>query len=123
MTANAVSSSTGEFLFQDLPLASYTISVEANGFKTEKVNGVPVTAGTIYTLPIKLSVSSTGETVEVMANALALDTTSTTQTSGVGGKELQDTPLNGRDFTQLITLTGFANSGAGGYGSLNGTRR
>jgi hypothetical protein len=123
VTANAVSSSAGEFLFQDLPLASYTISVEANGFKTEKVTAVPVTAGTIYTLPIKLSVSSTGETVEVMANALALDTTSTTQTSGVGGKELQDTPLNGRDFTQLITLApGFANSGAGGYGSLNGTR-
>ena len=61
--------------------------------------------------------------MEVMANALALDTTSTTQTAGVGGKALQDTPLNGRDFTQLIILApGFANSGAGGYGSLNGTR-
>src|ERR1700761_142097 len=58
-----------------------------------------------------------------MANALALDTTSTTQTAGVGGRVLQDTPLNGRDFTQFITLTpGFSDSGAGGYGSLNGTR-
>jgi outer membrane receptor protein involved in Fe transport len=123
VSVNAVSSSGGEFLFQDLPLATYTVSVEANGFKPEKVNSVPVTAGTIYTLPVKLSISSAGETVEVMANALALDTTSTTQTSGVGGKVLQDTPLNGRDFTQLINLSpGFSNSGAGGYGSLNGTR-
>ena len=82
-----------------------------------------MTAGVIYTLPIKLNVASTGETVEVMAKALALDTTSTTQTAGVGGKSLQDTPLNGRDFTQLIILApGFSNSGAGGYGSLNGTR-
>ena len=87
------------------------------------MTAVPVTAGVIYTLPIKLNVASTGETVEVMAQALALDTTSTTQTAGVGGKSLQDTPLNGRDFTQLIILApGFANSGAGGYGSLNGTR-
>jgi hypothetical protein len=120
---NAVSSSAGEFQFQDLPLGKYTISVTASGFKTEKVDSIPVTAGVIYTLPVKLNVASTGEVVEVMANALALDTTSTTQTAGVGGKVLQDTPLNGRDFTQLIILApGFSNSGAGGYGSLNGTR-
>jgi Carboxypeptidase regulatory-like domain len=120
---NAVSSSGGEFLFQELPLGKYTISVTASGFKPEKVDSIPVTAGVIYTLPIKLNVASTGEVVEVMANALALDTTSTTQTAGVGGKVLQDTPLNGRDFTQLIILApGFSNSGAGGYGSLNGTR-
>jgi outer membrane receptor protein involved in Fe transport len=123
VAVNAVTSSGGEYQFQDLPLATYTVTVSATGFKPEKVTSVPVTAGIIYTLPIKLSVASTGETVEVMANALALDTTSTTQTSGVGGKTLQDTPLNGRDFTQLIILSpGFANSGAGGYGSLNGTR-
>ena len=123
VTLNAVTSSGGEYQFQDLPLGKYTISVTASGFKPEKVDSVPVTAGIIYTLPVKLNVASTGETVEVMANALALDTTSTTQTAGVGGKALQDTPLNGRDFTQLIILSpGFANSGAGGYGSLNGTR-
>ncbi len=120
---SGVSSSGGEFLFQELPLGKYTITVTASGFKPEKVDAIPVTAGVIYTLPVKMSVASTGETVEVMANALALDTTSTTQTAGVGGKVLQDTPLNGRDFTQLIILApGFSNSGAGGYGSLNGTR-
>ena len=123
VSLNAITSSAGEYQFQDLPLATYTVGVTATGFKPEKVTAVPVTAGVIYTLPIKLNVASTGETVEVMAQALALDTTSTTQTAGVGGKSLQDTPLNGRDFTQLIILApGFANSGAGGYGSLNGTR-
>ena len=90
---NAVSSSGGEFLFQELPLGKYTITVTASGFRPEKVDSIPVTAGVIYTLPVKLNVASTGEVVEVMANALALDTTSTTQTAGVGGKVLQDTPL------------------------------
>jgi hypothetical protein len=119
----AVSSSGGEFLFQDLPIAAYTISVDASGFKPEKIDGVPVSAGKIYTLPVRMNVASTGETIEVMADSLTLDTTSTTQTAGVAGKSLQDTPLNGRDFTQLIILVpGFSNSGAGGYGSLNGTR-
>jgi outer membrane receptor protein involved in Fe transport len=120
---NTVSSSGGEFSFVDLPLGSYTVTAAASGFGTVKVDKVPITAGVIYTLPVKMSVAQTAETVEVNAAALALDTTSTTQTAGVGGGQLQDTPLNGRDFTQLIILSpGFSNSGAGGYGSLNGTR-
>jgi outer membrane receptor protein involved in Fe transport len=118
-----ITSSGGEFSFQDLPLGSYQVSAVAAGFQKVKVDKVPVTAGTIYTLPIRLNVAQTATTIEVNAAALTLDTTSTTQTAGVGGKPLQDTPLNGRDFTQLIILSpGFSNSGAGGYGSLNGTR-
>ena len=120
---DATSSSGGEFTFSDLPLGAYTVTTTAPGFGTVKVDKVPVSAGVIYTLPVKLSVAQNAETVEVNAAALSLDTTSTTQTAVVGGKALQDTPLNGRDFTQLIILSpGFSNSGAGGYGSLNGTR-
>ncbi len=118
-----VSSSAGEYSFQDLPLGAYKVTVNASGFKAEVVSGVQVQAGVIYTLPVKLSIQAAGETVEVSASELTLDTTSTTQVAEVGGQELQDTPLNGRDFTQLVVLTpGFSNSGAGGYGSLNGTR-
>jgi len=118
-----VSSSAGGFTFQDLPLGQYQITASASGFQTAKIEKVPVTAGAVYTLPIKFSVERTATTVEVDAAALTLDTTSSTQVAEVGGESLQDTPLNGRDFTQLVILTpGFSNSGAGGYGSLNGTR-
>ena len=118
-----ITSSAGEFTFQDLPLGTYLVSVTASGFQTAKVEQVPVTAGKIYTLPVKLNVAQAATTVEVDAAAITLDTTSTTQTEVVGGAPLQDIPLNGRDFTQLIILSpGFSNGGAGGYGSLNGTR-
>ena len=118
-----ISSSGGEFSFQDLPLGTYTVNVTGSGFKAEKIDGVMVKAGTIYTLPVKLAVASGSETVEVSAAAISLDTTSTTQTSVIGAQSVADTPLNGRDFTQMVVLApGFANSGAGGYGSLNGTR-
>ncbi len=110
-------------LIQEIPIGPYTVTATASGFQVAKIDKVPVTAGHIYTLPIKLSVAQAAETVEVNAAALTLDTTSTTQIAGVEGAELQDTPLNGRDFTQLIIVTpGFANTGAGGYGALNGTR-
>jgi hypothetical protein len=118
-----ISSSAGEYSFQDLPLGAYTVSVTASGFKAEKVSGVPVTAGVIYTLPVKLNIATAGETVEVSASGLALDTTSTTQTTDIPEETVQDIPLNGRDFTQMIGLApGFAGYALGGFGSVNGTR-
>ena len=118
-----VSSSAGEFLFQDLPLGTYSVTVAAQGFATEKYDKIPVSAGQIYTLPVKLAVSASAETVEVNAAAIALDTTTVTQTTVLSAEEVANMPLNGRDFTQMIGLTpGYAGYSVGGYGSLNGTR-
>jgi len=118
-----VTSSAGEYIFQDLPLGSYTVTVTRTGFQSMIISKVQVTAGVIYTLPVKMSVASTGETIEVSASGLALDTTSTTQTTNIPEVEVQDIPLNGRDFTQMIGLApGFAGYSLGGYGSVNGTR-
>lgn len=118
-----ISSSAGEYSFQDLPLGTYKITVSASGFKAEIVSKVPVTAGVIYTLPVKLSIASAGETVEVAADAIVLDTTTTTETTVVPSETVQDTPMNGRDFTQLIAIApGFGGYSAGGFGSVNGSR-
>jgi len=118
-----VSSSAGEFDFPDLPLGTYTVAATASGFETLKVEKVSVSAGTIYTLPIKLAVAAQATTVEVNAAGVALDTTTPTQTTVLSGKTIQDIPLNGRDFTQMIGMApGFAGYSLGGYGSVNGTR-
>lgn len=122
-TLTTLSSSAGEYAFPELNLGKYDITVSATGFKSEKVTGVQVSAGVIFTQPVKLGIATSAETVEVAADAYALDTTSTTQTTIIDEKSVDNAPLNGRDFTQLATLTpGFSNSGAGGYGALNGTR-
>jgi outer membrane receptor protein involved in Fe transport len=118
-----ISSSAGEYSFPELNLGKYDIVATAQGFKSEKVVGVTVSAGVIFTQPMKLAVASSAETVEVAADAYTLDTTTTTQTTIIDAQSVDNAPLNGRDFTQLTTLTpGFVNSGAGGYGALNGTR-
>ncbi len=120
---NTTSSSGGEFLFQDLPLGKYTVSVTVPGFSVAKFDKINVEAGTTYTLPVKLAVSATGMVVEVDAGAVALDTTTVTQTTVLDAKTVSDIPLNGRDFTQMISLTpGYGGYSGGGYGSLNGTR-
>ncbi|MGI4756389.1 MAG: carboxypeptidase regulatory-like domain-containing protein [Janthinobacterium lividum] len=123
VTTNGNSSSGGDFLFGDLPLGTYSVTVTAPGFAIAKYDKISVSAGIIYTLPVKLSVAAEGVTVEVNAAALTLDTTTQTQTTVLDSKTVQDLPLNGRDFTQMIALTpGFGGYSGGGFGSLNGTR-
>jgi outer membrane receptor protein involved in Fe transport len=117
------STSSGEFLLNDLPLGAYSLEVSATGFSTFKVDKIPVSAGILYTRIVKLPVSSADTLIEVQAAGVVLDTTTPTQTTVLDGKAVEDIPLNGRDFTQMVALTpGYAGYSGGGYGSLNGTR-
>lgn len=123
---NAVSSSAGEFVFTNMPVSSYTVSVSASGFKGVKIDKVPVTAATTYSLPVRLSVASTGETVEVTADSLSLDTVSDTQSTALPEEVVQNLPNSGRDFTQMLAQTpgfaGLSTGGGAGVASVNGTR-
>src|SRR5436853_23754 len=118
-----LTTSNGEFVFQDLPLGKYDVTVTVSGFAVFTADNVKVTAGAIYTLPVRLTLVQTSTTIQVSATAVALDTTTETQTTDVAGASIQDAPLNGRDFTQLMALQpGFGGYSAGGFGSVNGTR-
>jgi hypothetical protein len=125
-TYKTVSSTAGEFGFSNLPLGSYNITVTASGFKGEKVDKVPVSAGATYTLPVRLGVASAGETVEVTANALSLDTITDTQSTALPEEVVQNLPNSGRDFTQMLAQTpgfaGLSTGGGAGVGAVNGTR-
>jgi hypothetical protein len=118
---------SGAFTFSDMPLGQYTLTVVADGFRTEKVQHVPVLQGTVYTSQVHLNMAGSTAEVNVSANALTLDTTSATQTTVITAQAVDAVPLNGRDFTQLVAVTpGFAGysigGGGTGMGALNGTR-
>ncbi len=115
--------SEGQFSFQDLPPGTYTVSVTAPGFEKVTVSNVPVTAGNVYTVPVKLTMGQTTATVDVSAAAAQVDTSTSTQSNTISTGTVQDIPMNGRDFTQLIAvIPGYAGYSVGGFGSLNGTR-
>src|SRR5437667_7850349 len=120
---NTVTTSEGQFSFQDIPLGFYKVTVTASGFPVYTVDKVEVIAGTIYTLNVKLTLQQQTTTVEVSAAALTLDTTTQTQTMTISSDVVQDVPLNGRDFTQLIAVApGYGGYSVGGFGSMNGAR-
>jgi len=120
---NSVTTTDGEFSVQDLPVGTYTVTVIASGFEKVTVSNVNVTAGNVYTLPVKMTMGQTSTTVEVSAAAVQVDTTTATQSDTIPTTALQNIPLNGRDFSQLIAVSpGYAGYSVGGFGSLNGTR-
>jgi hypothetical protein len=125
-TYNSVSTSAGEFNFPNLSPGSYTITISATGFATAKYDKVIVEAGSVYTLPAKLSVSSTSLTVEVTAASLTLDTATDVQATVLPQVVVQNLPNSGRDFTQMLAQTpgfaGLSTGGGAGNASVNGTR-
>src|SRR5579864_3610268 len=124
VSLSGTTTSDGQFSFQDLPLGTYKIEVSASGFRTAAVDNVAVTAGSAYTVTVKLVAGSAATTVvEVSAAALTLDTTTVTQSNIIPTEAVQDVPMNGRDFTQFAAVQpGYGGYSVGGFGSLNGTR-
>ena len=117
------SSTAGEFAFADLPLGIYAVVASHGGFSTVSVNDVRVSAGSTYNLPVRMQLAQVSATVEVSAAALVLDTTETTLNTTIATQTVQDLPLDGRDFTQLIALSsGFSGYAAGANGSVDGAR-
>src|SRR5262249_43770521 len=72
---NTVTTGDGQFAFQDIPLGFYKVTVSATGFATTTVDKVQVVAGTIYTLPVKLSIAKEVTTRERAAAASPRDAT------------------------------------------------
>jgi len=109
-------SATGDFSIPDLALGTYTVEVSLSGFQTQH-STVEVTVSRISDVEIKMGLSQVAETVTVSGTALTLDTKSTALANVIQPKEVQDLPLNGRDFTRMLQLS----PGVAGT-SVNGAR-
>lgn len=118
LTRDTTTSSAGEFVFQDLPLGNYDVTVTQSGFDTVHVSGIVIDAGKTDNLALTLKVAKQATTVEVQASAVQIETASSAETSLINTKQILDIPLNGRDFTQLLKF----NPGANANGSFNGSR-
>lgn len=107
----------GDFNFPDLGTGVYQITVSKQGFQAYRQE-IEVAVGKVSSLAVILGVASQAQTVEVQAAAAVLETNQTALNSVVATRAVQEIPLNGRDFTQLLRLT----PGYNDAGSMNGAR-
>lgn len=96
-----------------LPVGVYSVKVDLPGFKSTTVSNLSVEAGDRARADVKLQTGTATETVNVEAQTPLLQADSATVSSTVTAKAVQDLPLNGRNFVQLVQLVPGANEGPG----------
>ncbi len=117
---NTVTSDTGDYVFNLLPIGTYTIRIELQGFQTQ-VARMTVASGDRARVDAKLQLGAICETVEVSGESPLLQTDSSTVGALFTEKAVQDLPVPGRNIVRLVQMIPGANEGQ--VSSLaNGTR-
>ena len=110
-TRKTTSAGDGLFTVNLLPPGSYNVTVHSPGFKAFQVSELTLLAGDSPRVDAKLAIGETSQTVIVEATTPLLQSDSSTLQSSVGLVAVQDLPLNGRNFVQLLTMVVGANEG------------
>jgi hypothetical protein len=97
-----VSNEVGAFVFPQVPVGTYKIELELQGFKTATYTDVIVNVGQEYSLTARLEIGAVAESVTVEAGSLLVKTTSPEVSSTVQQRQMLDIPLANRDVTNLI---------------------
>ncbi|MFI5096657.1 MAG: carboxypeptidase regulatory-like domain-containing protein [Candidatus Acidiferrales bacterium] len=106
LTRSTITNSEGVYVATALPAGSYDVTVTAPGFQRYQAKGVKLDVAQKAGLDVLLTIGSVTEVVEVTGESVAqVDTQSAEVGSTVTGKQVGQLVLNGRNFTQLVTLT------------------
>jgi Carboxypeptidase regulatory-like domain/TonB-dependent Receptor Plug Domain len=134
LTRTATTNTDGVYVISGLPGDTYNLVVTAKGFQQYNVSHVVLQVAEKSRVDVQLTVGSISEHVEVTGESVAqVETQSAALSSTITGKQVNELVLNGRNFTQLVTLapgvvnqTGQDEGTVGVYGnvaySMNGGR-
>jgi hypothetical protein len=101
----ALANQDGRFIFTNVLAGVYAVHVKSTGFKEAEQKHITVQVGQIVALNYALSVGNVEEHVEVTASSETLQTSSSALGTVIDSAAVNDLPLNGHNFTQLLTLT------------------
>jgi hypothetical protein len=105
---------TGDYLFVNQMPDTYDVTVEKAGFKKAATTGLILQVEQTLRQDLTLQVGSTKQQVTVSASAPMLQTDNTTIGEVVNARTLTALPLNGRDYTTLISINAGVAEPAGG---------
>ncbi len=121
------SNQRGIYEFGFLPPGRYSVTATQAGFKQLVKSDLTLTVGLIMRVNLVLEVGDVSQSVSVVdANAQLLKTETSEVSQVINTKQVEDLPLNGRNFADLIPLnagvtTGMQGESNGGY-NMNGSR-
>ena len=105
LSRTVVTENDGRFVFLQLPSGTYTVTYTLPGFATIVQENVGLTVGQAATLSATMRVSGVSETVRVTTSAPVVETTRTASAATLNEMTVESTPILGRKFEDLLTLT------------------
>src|SRR5216683_2197776 len=102
---NSVSNEAGTYVFSDINPGRYTLKVSAPSFSTKQVSDFVLAVNQTATIDIALTPGAQTEVVSVEATTEHLQVSTAELGTVIAGQQVHDLPLNGRNFTQLLSLT------------------
>jgi hypothetical protein len=105
---SALTNADGIYTIPNLPIGAYTLQVSVSGFQTYVQTGIGLRVGDNVQINVTMKVGGVAERVEVAASAGLVQTQQNTISQVIDQQRIVDLPLNGRDPTELITLSGAA---------------
>ena len=119
---DALTNDSGDYVFPNLAVGTYTINFELTGFKKDVQKGIALDVNQVITLNMKMQLGGTQEVVDVTSEAPLVDTTSTQLGAVVNNRSVNELPLNARDTYQFLQLqpgvqSQLGSSGGTFYGS------
>lgn len=106
VTRTAKSNAAGDFVFPNVPVGTYDLSATAAGFRSYVQRNIVLEVGSSIAVNPQLSVGKAEVQIEVQAEALALQTEDASFKQTIDEKAVTEMPINGRQMTSLITLSG-----------------
>jgi hypothetical protein len=107
-TENTVSGPDGNFVLADLQIGGYTLEVTASGFNKYRQTGIFLQVGQNVEVNVSLKIGAASQVVQVSADAAMVETQDTSISEVMDQQRIVDLPLNGRQATDLILLSGGA---------------
>ncbi|MEX2663598.1 MAG: carboxypeptidase-like regulatory domain-containing protein, partial [Vicinamibacterales bacterium] len=123
-TNETVTNTQGAFTFPGLLPGAYTVTASLEGFKTAILNDVILNAGVTSNVTAKLEVGGITETVTVEGASALVQTVSSSVSSTINTKQIENLPLNSRNVMDFVaSLPGVQTAGGIRQSSVNGLPR
>jgi hypothetical protein len=104
----------GAYALPNLPVGPYQLKVILQGFNTYIRDGIVLQVGSSPEVNVTLAIGAISEQVTVTANASLVETRNTGVGQVIDNQRVMELPLNGRQATELIFLSGLATSAPAG---------
>lgn len=104
-TQTATTTDDGSYTIPQLPPGRYDLRIEASGYKPVVQTGLLLETDKTQRVNVTLEAGNVNETVTVQAEAPVLNTDTSDKGEVITQRQVQELPLNGRDFTDLALLT------------------